>query len=1412
MNRLNLTFGHLLCILFGLIFVFSSNKTYSQGINIFDIDTTNYPIIKAKFYAYDKDGKIQRPTKDQLKIIENGTERKIIDVSCPMKQPIAISSVLTFDVSGSMSDGPNGVANLDLAKTAAKSWIATLPTRESQAAITSFDDQNYIIQDFTNDKNKLLKAIEKLNPQGGTDYNQGFIEPMGGGILMAKTGKFKRVLIFLTDGQPNFEPEVQKIINEAKINNITIFAVTLGMTCPQNLKDISLQTDGYWYENVTTLDDAKKIYLEIMRRVQDDPCDISWESGVSCGYGIINLEIKYQNLSQYIDYRSPQNSIFSLEFIPKFNVVFKNKSVGKSYDTTITIKAINSDVDITNITSSNPKYDINPKSFSLSQNETKELIITYTPKDDKYNFTKFEFANNLCPQNYNVSAYTTNQKNNSIKLTHPNGGEVFVVGSDTIITWEGIAEKDEVTLSFSNDSGKVWQILDTNAIDLKQYWQNIPKPTNNRSLIKVEQNRTDGDTLDYIDKVLKLHDGFHRIYDWSPDGQQFMTVCTADSSLIIWDAGTLNILYKINYKKLTYENSGIIISRLFQILWLYESSKIIIANSDWGNDKNYINIIDIKTGKILYEDNGFWNIDDVSLSKDNKILAITENTYIHIIDLETNKFVKYIETLHFNTKYVAGLDGGVLSNNGEMIFLYGTEINLVDVKSGNLIKNHNSQVNDNTTNGWVGITWINNDKNALFEFRTGIFLYDLATHTFTKLIDFNRINIHYSHYNERNNTILYNSSDSTLSIFNLNSRQNDLTIKQNLNTRKRFGWSKDYKYIHSFTNDTILQIFDAKTGENLYNLYRDKIQIGSVAWHPYLNKLTAPTLDSTVVIWDLDQELGIQSDISDAVFSIVAPEVKARDIDMKRQLVGTVKDSVIVGFIENIGSYKCRIDSIYFEGKQFDEFQVVSGIPVFTVDVSKNYNVEFRFKPKAVGIRKSTIVIITQADTLRYKITGEGIQPMVQVLNNFIDFGKVKVNENKDSLQAQTIKNVGNTDLKITKIYQFGPNLTDFKEINDLKDYTLKSGEELKLDLSFKPTYLGRTSGTLMFEYEGIGSPAVVQLFGEGIPNNPNCDGRGFVFDNFHSKSNVQLVGSAELTNDSTIRLTDTKSNQVGGVTYGERMDLKSTFEMKFSFRMSNGDNNQFIDGSLPGADGFAVLFQNGKNFRTTANGGSLGFNGIENCVALEIDMYKNDNDFFDPNGNHVALQVPKDNIITAEHSAARTVSMNDQIFELRPDSTVYYGKLVYDADKKKIQFFLDSTNKYNNLVLTADNFDFSQYLQLELGDFAHIGITSTTGAATQIHELLSWEFCSERDEFLSVEDKYYESEEVKQIDNILKLETSNIKEIEVMDITGKVLINKDINNNEINLNELGTSTGIYFIILKDDQNRSHFRKVNVVR
>jgi uncharacterized protein with von Willebrand factor type A (vWA) domain len=163
--------------------------------------------MKAKFFAFDKDGKQLTPNANDFSLTENGQSRAILNVSCPNPQPPSpISSVLVFDVSGSMSGTP-----LDMVKAVANTWINMLPLGLSDCAITSFSDDNYINQDFTTNKNKLANGINSLSIIGGTDYNAAMIDPAAGGVLMAKTGKHKRIIIFLTDGQPNFEPRTQEI-------------------------------------------------------------------------------------------------------------------------------------------------------------------------------------------------------------------------------------------------------------------------------------------------------------------------------------------------------------------------------------------------------------------------------------------------------------------------------------------------------------------------------------------------------------------------------------------------------------------------------------------------------------------------------------------------------------------------------------------------------------------------------------------------------------------------------------------------------------------------------------------------------------------------------------------------------------------------------------------------------------------------------------------------------------------------------------------------------------------------------------------------------------------------------------------------------------------------------------------------
>ena len=160
-----------------LLLLIIAQTAFGQSSFVFDVDTTNFPTIKAKYYAFDAAGKqIINLNNSDFEVRENGTQRNGISVSCPTPQPPrALSSVLVMDVSGSMGGG-----NLDLAKAAAQVWVNALPLGKSECAISSFDDQNYINQDFTTNKNKLLSAISGLNAMGGTDYDAAMINPMAG--------------------------------------------------------------------------------------------------------------------------------------------------------------------------------------------------------------------------------------------------------------------------------------------------------------------------------------------------------------------------------------------------------------------------------------------------------------------------------------------------------------------------------------------------------------------------------------------------------------------------------------------------------------------------------------------------------------------------------------------------------------------------------------------------------------------------------------------------------------------------------------------------------------------------------------------------------------------------------------------------------------------------------------------------------------------------------------------------------------------------------------------------------------------------------------------------------------------------------------------------------------------------------
>lgn len=228
-----------------------------------------------------------------------------------------------------------------------------------------------------------------------------------------------------------------------------------------------------------------------------------------------------------------------------------------------------------------------------------------------------------------------------------------------------------------------------------------------------------------------------------------------------------------------------------------------------------------------------------------------------------------------------------------------------------------------------------------------------------------------------------------------------------------------------------------------------------------------------------------EKDESDNKWSIVMPVWNSHDVSMGECLIGAFKDTLIEDFINNTGNYKFRVFKVKIEGPDAGAFTLVSGLPVYEVASKSLFASEFRFRPTKVGTHSAEIIIETQADTMKYQIKGVGVQPLIEVLNRRIDFGKVVLGEFKDTVDVVTIKNSGNSLLKITNVKHNLPNDVDFKTISGGGSFDLAIGEEAKLTLRFTPSALGRTNGMLEFHYDGEGSPAEILLMGEGVERKP---------------------------------------------------------------------------------------------------------------------------------------------------------------------------------------------------------------------------------------------------------------------------------------------------------------------------------------
>jgi hypothetical protein len=242
---------------------------------------------------------------------------------------------------------------------------------------------------------------------------------------------------------------------------------------------------------------------------------------------------------------------------------------------------------------------------------------------------------------------------------------------------------------------------------------------------------------------------------------------------------------------------------------------------------------------------------------------------------------------------------------------------------------------------------------------------------------------------------------------------------------------------------------------------------------------------------------------------------------------------------------------------------------------------------------------------------------------------------------------------------------------------------------------------------------------------------------------------------------------QAASMWFSVPQKVSSGFTSYFAFRMTP---NQLSDST---ADGIAFVIQNSVGGVPGAGcggsgsgpnavggvGGCLGYGGIDNSVAIELDTYRNSWDPTDSNAstyntstfndNHIAIQNCGAGLANfPDHTGSCLVQLtvngspvgaiNGQLPVTLADGNVHQVVVQYsgpaEATPNLLQIFIDPAFVPETHTPTSDSvpvisgiYNLSANLNLmnsgSANDSAYVGFTSATGAAFEQHELMAWTF-----------------------------------------------------------------------------------------
>ena len=150
-------------------------------------------------------------------VYEDGVKQELAYFSTGERVPVSLG--VLFDTSGSMIDKIEGVRD------AVEHFVKSVSSGD-EIFLVRFSDEAEIVQDFTDDRGRILRAVEDLEPRGSTAlYDAIFL-----GLQRVTSGKHrKRALLLVTDGNDTSSGvNLETALASARKAEVIVYALGIG--------------------------------------------------------------------------------------------------------------------------------------------------------------------------------------------------------------------------------------------------------------------------------------------------------------------------------------------------------------------------------------------------------------------------------------------------------------------------------------------------------------------------------------------------------------------------------------------------------------------------------------------------------------------------------------------------------------------------------------------------------------------------------------------------------------------------------------------------------------------------------------------------------------------------------------------------------------------------------------------------------------------------------------------------------------------------------------------------------------------------------------------------------------------------------------------------------------------------------